>query len=60
MGVGLATLGLVLVAAGVFALLGLVPADSGGGSVLRTAGGGLLAGLTLAWGAYLGRSLRRR
>ncbi|WP_316527198.1 hypothetical protein [Kitasatospora brasiliensis] len=56
----LATLGLLLVAVVVFVLLGMVPADSDLGSVLRAAGGSLLAGLTLAWAGYLRRSLRRR
>ncbi|MFJ9777309.1 hypothetical protein ACIRVF_39765 [Kitasatospora sp. NPDC101157] len=56
----LATLGFLLLVAAVFVLLGLVSKDSAFGSVLRTAGGGLLAGATLAWGAYLVKSLRSR
>ncbi|MFJ9442852.1 hypothetical protein ACIRRH_13395 [Kitasatospora sp. NPDC101235] len=59
-GAGPATLGLVLVVVAVFVLNGMVPADSSVGSVLRTAEGGLLAGLTLAWATCLRRSLRRR
>ncbi|MBV2151541.1 hypothetical protein [Kitasatospora sp. SUK 42] len=55
----LATLGLLLSAVCVFVLLGLVPANTELGSMLRAGGGGLLSGVTLAWGAYLVRTFRR-
>ncbi|MEU4116739.1 hypothetical protein AB0F71_19870 [Kitasatospora sp. NPDC028055] len=55
----LVTLGFLLLVVAVFTLLGLVPSDSELGSMLRTAGGGLLVAVTLAWGAYLAKTLRR-
>ncbi|MEV7023183.1 hypothetical protein [Kitasatospora sp. NPDC093558] len=54
----LATLGFLLLVIAVLALLTLAPSDSDLGSILHTAGGGLLAGLTLAWALYLKKTLR--
>lgn len=54
----LATLGFLLLVVAVFVLLGLMSPDSALGSVLRTAGGGLLVGVTLVWILYLKNTLR--
>ncbi|MFJ8473219.1 hypothetical protein [Kitasatospora sp. NPDC094011] len=56
----LATLGLLLLCALAFVLLGLLPAGSGGGSVLRLLGGAVLVGAALVWGSYVSRLLRSR
>ncbi|MBO1414411.1 hypothetical protein [Streptomyces sp. FH025] len=56
----LATLGLLLLCLGAFVLLGLSPASSWAGSVLRTFGLALLTAAALLWGGYIAKTFRRK
>ncbi|MFF2951470.1 hypothetical protein ACFVVU_09015 [Kitasatospora sp. NPDC057965] len=56
----LAALGLLMFFLGMVVLLGLVPAGSWPGSVLRAVGFGPLMAAALVWDGYISKTFRRK